>query len=245
MKNWFPKNLAPIACAAVFAFATATAVQGEEPKAPIVYLPFAEIKNGKTPNLGSVFCEATVAGEVKPVDGKFGKAIAFTGSNAIANVPLSLSEAAPYGITISVWLKCNGAQDGYGTIFDAGPGNKGLYIRLQSANYIDCSFGSVWHAIQTAPSPDLGKVWTHLVLTYDQKVGRLYVDGKLMGEKAVEFSPDYGTEIAIGKRSTPDSKKDKTTSATIAVFYPFNGAMEDFKIFDYAFTPEDAAKMDR
>jgi hypothetical protein len=95
-----------------------------------------------------------------------------------------------------------------------------------------------------ALSPDKAPVgkWTHLLGEFDpdRKLLRLYVDGKLVGEKKTLFSPMGPLEpaqkpgIGIGNTQDPEAYNQ-----------PFIGAIDDVQVWNRALTTKEAAYLAR
>ncbi len=222
-------------------------------KAPIIFLPFDEIKNGSFVNIGSIYAEPVAEG-VDLAEGKFGKAAHFSGSASRITIPINLNEAAPYGITVSLWVKL---EDGtqyfeYRTLVDCG-GKAGFFLRSSSFSgkgpkAIDLNVGATWHAIQVQKGSNLlfpVGAWTHVVATYDSKIARLFVNGELAGEKTLPYTPHYAEAITIGRLAVASPSKDPATGALIQNLAPLDGCIDNLKIYDCALTPEQAMKVDK
>jgi len=117
----------------------------------------------------------------KWVEGKFGKALSFDGSDDYVEVPDS-STLDVTAITLNAWVKgkANQLVDGNAIVFKtgsyvfqywAGIINPGVFVSGQWC-------GSGWLPAATIWDND----WHHIALTYDGSIQKFYVDGVLKGD---------------------------------------------------------------
>jgi hypothetical protein len=162
-----------------------------------------------------------------------------TGSGALAldgtkfvQIPADLANQEQ--ISIATWVYWNGGND-WQRIFDFGSGES-AYMFLSPAS----SSGQMRFAIRNGGAeqgldiPKLPKFkWTHIVATLGASGVRLYVNGQKVGEStAITIRPrDYKPMLNYIGRSQ------------FATDPLFNGNIDDFKVFNYVLSPEEAAKL--
>jgi len=136
------------------------------------------------------------------VDGKYGKALEFTGSNS--NV--EITHAAVLSVekfSLMAWINVPGFTGGWQTIItqntDGPTRNYGLFIN-DGSGLIHYSFtsGKAWQSFN-AKSNVVNGQWRHIAATYDKTVFKCYVDGVVDGQTANTLKPDTAqTLITIG-----------------------------------------------
>lgn len=138
----------------------------------------------------------------KYVDGKYGKALEFNGTNS--NVEIQHNEVLSVEkFTLMGWInvpKFTGAWQTLATQNTDGPKrNYGLFIN-DGSGLIHYSFTSknAWQSFN-AKSNVVDGEWHHIAASYDEKMFRCYVDGVVDGETANANKPDNAeTVITIG-----------------------------------------------
>jgi hypothetical protein len=138
----------------------------------------------------------------KYVNGKYGKALDFNGTNANVEIQhkdvLSVEE-----FTLMAWInvpKFTGAWQTIATQNTDGPiRNYGLFIN-DGSGLIHYSFtsGKAWQSFN-AKSNVVNGEWRHIAATYDRKIFICYVDGIVDGQTVNNLKPDNAqTVITIG-----------------------------------------------
>ena len=189
-----------------------------------------------------------IVGDVVFADGVFGKAPVF--KNHSTKIVIQSPEFNVNGwkqATLSMWGKMN-SYSTYGNAITRAEGNQGCGLSLSvGGNYgywVGGSFGvrlgkdSVLSVqprsfrSKVKPYPKTG-VWYHLVGTYDGRRVRVYVNGKLEGEKAAE-TPGLplwdlpGAKMVIGRSAAANHKHWRDT------YFP--GPIDEVKIWRRALT---------
>src|SRR4030042_102490 len=85
--------------------------------------------------------------------------------------------------------------------------------------------------------------WNHLLGTFDPASGlKLYLNGKLVGEKAASGPPRFAPEVDawIGRNQTPLGLSEEIR-AVAPVAFSFDGIIDEVRIYDVALTPSEAA----
>ncbi len=187
---------------------------------------------------------------VQWVDGRKGKALHFecplkksdrntSGAVVIEGFPTDFRN----GITVECWVKMDKGADWQQRVYNLltfAPGNYGpgfiLYYNWRYYMFLSGPGGqdaskTKWDVI--APVPDLRDQWIHVCATFDGKKGRVYIDGKLLGETKSEvvYYP----------------QKSKTSALTIGSGWAgaangFPGIIDEVKIYNYALPASEIVK---
>ncbi|MBX3219030.1 MAG: LamG domain-containing protein [Labilithrix sp.] len=96
-------------------------------------------------------------------------------------------------------------------------------------------------ALQMTGARDFGATiqlnrWTHLAVTYDGASLRTFVDGKLSSTNAISGPASNAHPIRLGskaKMKPPEEERDK----------PFNGAMDEVRVYDRALSVAEVAAL--
>jgi hypothetical protein len=168
----------------------------------------------------------TVSGAVGIVGGKFGGALSFDGVNDWVTVADSNSLDLTTGMTLMGWVNPAGLTGRWRTVLfkEGGPGS--MDYSVYAADDGVKPVGQVWvggeqNAIGTAALPL--SAWSHLAVTYDGAVLRLYVNGTQAGTKAVagQIVPTTGP-LRIGGNAIWSEW--------------FQGAIDEIRIYNRALT---------
>lgn len=127
----------------------------------------------------------------KWVEGKFGKALEFDGTNGVQ--VLHTDELSLETFTIMAWI--NVRKGGVWQQIVAKQNSPRNYtIGISPADLIECAF-TIGGSFKTAlgKTPVVDAQWHHVAGTYDKKFIRVYVDGVLEDEKPFTDTPDVNT----------------------------------------------------
>jgi len=151
--------------------------------------------------------DGTLNGDVKWVDGKFGKGLEFHGADY---VQLKKSEQGlPFGgvepFSITAWVN---TQGGGGTVIGKYNGGIiGAYILMASGTVSFHREVAPWALVGTL-SITAGK-FTHIAATYDGAEMKIYVGGKLdVKQDRGAQNTDLATPVIIGARQTQGKPSD-------------------------------------
>ena len=135
--------------------------------------------------------DGTLVNGPKWVQGKFGKALEFDGTNGVQ--VLHADELSLETFTLMAWVKVE--KGGVWQQIVTKQNNPRNYtIGISPADLIECAFtvgGSFKTALGTTPVADAQ--WHHVAGTYDKKSLRVYIDGVLEDEKPFTDTPDVNT----------------------------------------------------
>jgi hypothetical protein len=172
---------------------------------PVAAYGFSEGQGSTTANSAGSSLSGSVSGATW-VDGKFGKALRFTGQSTsrvtIADSPLLRFTSA---FTLSAWVNPGTSQPAEPTvIFKQNPGDLAYALYGSGAGVGANAFvriaGNYRSAVAPAAIP--ANTWSHLATTYDGSTLSMYVNGALVGSASVSGPVDTGSGVLrIGNNS--------------------------------------------
>jgi hypothetical protein len=166
--------------------------------------------------------------------GKFGKALAFDGSNDYVSIPNSASVQNMDTKTISAWIKISGVGDANAPrIIDKHQNGTGWHLqyksdvnqRIEFYQNFSSNDGQWGTPVNTAVNGQ----WLHIVVVYDRtsvtNVPKMYINGILQQITLVQTpvgtaSSDSSNVITIGDKTAGDRS--------------FNGLIDEVKVYNYA-----------
>jgi hypothetical protein len=170
--------------------------------------------------------------------GKFGKALAFDGSNDQVNLPTTTSIKSSTQVSFSGWIYPTAAPSNYGFIYFESTGTTNttrFAVALRNARTLSLVIrdsgadpaGTVL-IINTTDTIPLN-TWSYITAVYDSVADRhmLYINGKLskLDTTAKDgFAASTPSEIRIGSAATGER---------------FTGLIDEVKIYNYALTEDD------
>ncbi len=208
-------------------------------KNPVFELDFDDLAN---------MTGATVVGNVTAVDGVDGGKAAYFGTGvgsdgkAAANyikVPNSdaINFAAGTDFTIDFWYKLDETPTGWQNLFSKGSSKNGWY-GVWAANSNWTTSGVCWGGDtgnrRVSSNAKVGE-WIHVVISSKGGIMTAVVNGKIVWDSTEAYgsnpaftTPDYTstTDLFIGSNSGVDGKSANGQ---------FKGAIDNFKIYNYAF----------
>lgn len=169
--------------------------------------------------------DGQVFGKPKVVDGKFGKALSFSGAGDKIEIPHDDVFTTPT-FTLMAWVNVEDLATGWRMIVgkDAWPDRNYAMFVHQNNGRLHCAFGTP--ALQDRGNFNskgliVDETWHHVAFTYDKKVRRAYVDGELDTEVPLDIDP--GTPQVPVIISRP----------------PFKGLIDEVYVGNAAVEPED------
>jgi len=181
---------------------------------------------------GSVLSGTFGAGNSAPTwtnNGKFGKALSVV---APQNTRINTNAALSYtqdGFTYSAWIRPSTLNAAYNMFMGQMLPYFDVYTnRLHMSMTAAGAQQQVWGNTQTITTNQ----WYHVAATYDsQGYMKVYLNGKLDGIAGPYLTPtNYGNNLYIGTWEPTGT-------------YPFNGLIDDIKVYNYALT-DDEIKVD-
>jgi Concanavalin A-like lectin/glucanases superfamily len=150
---------------------------------------------------------ATIEG-AKWARGRYGDGLEFKGSeHNVVKIPASSELNFEEEFTLEAWVRPTSSTDKLAPIVGkttgGGSGSKSLSYYLYAGNSESKPYGEVQHVLGTgkkasATNVPPGATWTHLTLTYDGAVERLFVNGVQVAETATEAPVTTTGELQIG-----------------------------------------------
>lgn len=191
---------------------------------PILYLPFDEGSGTTAKNLGAggPSLNGTLNGPLWSLNGKFGKALQFDGSNDYVNLPASTAFNFGTGdFAVSAWVNTT-LQSTKVAVGKNVTGNFWLGIDTGGSGKAEFSIAGAEAIEPTATVAD-GK-WHLMTGVRRNGVASLYVDGKLRA-----------TNTMSGDISTTGSP----TIGSFGASYYWLGLIDEVKIYSFALTPDE------
>ncbi len=177
-------------------------------------------------------------GEPKYIEGKNGEAIEFGPEAAMIRIP-AYSELRPLnGTTVCAWVKPTVETKGKQTVFRIEDGGDRRFMAIGGAKNIwglwfGLGIAGTYTEISAAYDPKklIDGQWHHVAGTFDGKQMRLYIDGKKVSELAQpgKLAPGKPT---IGSIGAYNGRKE-----------PFNGGIDDMRVYTGALTDEQIAEL--
>ncbi len=188
--------------------------------------------------------QGKIVGDVKQVEGKFGKAASFPGSVKafieIPNQPLlnfkkqatlacwvKVAPDAPNGLVIYKWY----ALDSY----SVGVTDSGVSMAVALPT------GDAWGTPAGVESPIKRNVWTHVAGVFDGVEIRFFIDGRLVKRQVLSQHPAMRATTMF--KETGKLPMELQQSANPVHLGLFKGLLDEVKLFDVALTPEQVAKL--
>lgn len=156
----------------------------------ILYFPFDEGVGNVTKDQGPLKLEGKLVGQPKWVDGKFRKALMFGGEASGQYVEIAHSPKldADKTATVMSWIFPNSwphkgacCDQIWGAGIHGGCGGRVQWGLFQEAT-LKARFEAEGGRLDVTADLPEEKKWTHVAITYNDGVGRIYVNGKLSGE---------------------------------------------------------------
>ncbi len=183
----------------------------------------------------------TLYGGVQWATGKLGKGLSFDGVNDYVSVPYNANQLLTTGGTISAWVKLNPlSQEIYPYTFrqivDNGNGTDGwtgYEFRFIGTNKLEGRIHTSDPYIYSAANAVSYNTWANVVMTFNSSgLITFYVNGNISGTPATSGSP---TNIT--------TNQPLKIGAGFGVGYPFNGLIDDVRIYNRALSAGEVAQM--
>ncbi|MFN0102799.1 MAG: LamG domain-containing protein [Bryobacteraceae bacterium] len=197
-------------------------------------VPTAEAASG-APAKRSASAEG---GEPKFIEGKNGKAIEFGPEAAMIRIP-AYPELRPLdGTTVCAWVRPTVESKGKQTVFRIEDGGNRRFMAIGGAKgiwglWFGLGIGGKYTEISAAHDPAklIDGQWHHVAGTFDGKQMRLYIDGKKVSELEQEGKLAAG-KPTIGSIGAYNGRHE-----------PFNGGIDDMRVYIGALTEEQVAQL--
>ena len=166
---------------------------------------------------------ATISGATWTTVGKFGSALEFNGTNAVATVQNAASLQLTTGMTLEAWVYPTATPSSWRSVVTKNVDS--YYLMASGSNNLPTA-GGTWASGNQNTSGGTGlavNAWTHLAATFDGATVRLYVNGAQVASQAqaTPLAPTTGT-LQIGGNAYPGEF--------------FAGRIDEMRIYNRALT---------
>jgi hypothetical protein len=178
--------------------------------------------------------DGQIAGATRTPEGRFGRALSFDGVDDWVTIPHHAALDLNGGMTVEAWVKPSVLSSWRSVVLKERPGalDYGLYASTDA----QVPAGRVAGAAEVGAAGPLAlgvSTWTHLALTWDGAVARLFVDG---AEVATQDSPGPLVSSTGALRIGGSSVRSEW----------FSGSIDEIRLYRRALTaPEIAADLGR
>jgi len=207
--------------------------------------PLDELTEGgtKTPDRSGHGLDMTADGALGVIAGQLGGALDFPVATVVLKVPGSPVLEPAAGVTVSAWVKRSGPPGGFRYLIAKGAMKNAS--SCYAASYAIYAPGTglrfyVWRATAgyvlspSTPATVFDGNWHHVAGTYDGATVRAYLDGAQVGN---------GTQAPGTIRyGLPDNDlRIGSYGGDAGCGLPYNGGIDDVRIYNRALTPEEVA----
>jgi hypothetical protein len=183
---------------------------------PLVgYWSLDDIQGTLVPDHSGTGNDGTIKGAPQQIDGPFGKALQFGGLDDCVDCGNAPSLDLTEKVTLACWVKTTDAGDPAGGQM----GGQNHYISKHNSYQVkhrtNLLIFAIWdngapYATRISIDKSFNEEWHHVVGTYDGKVLRTYVDGKMEGEAAHVGDIDrISLNVNIGKNPNQNDQNMK------------------------------------
>jgi hypothetical protein len=163
-----------------------------------------------------------------------GTAIQFDGIDDYGDAGTFNPSAATGEITVAVWAKWNGLTSQYQGLV----GKRDTWAADDMMWQIECNRDTGVVRAQREGIADIQDpawvlpigTWEHVAFTFDGSIGRLYRNGVAVASGPYSFGSDTEAAVVVGACEANGGN-------------PFNGALDDARIYDMALSPEEIADL--
>lgn len=193
-----------------------------QPQHIILYLPFDGGEGDTVKDVSGGNLKGTFVGDPTWVDGKFGAALEFDGTDDYVEIERDARIEPSKEISLAVWVKLNTNTGNYEVARKQLPNGNGYDMRIQSGSLHWWVRIGAWTNANYPKQLDTDK-WIFLTGTYDGEEINIYVDGEKVATNkgGGDVSYDAGN-LGIGSGRPHDPN------------YNFDGIIDDFKLWNVA-----------
>jgi len=167
------------------------------------------------------------------VDGKFGKALSFDGSNDYLQTPIISNTLTDF--TMEAWVKASSVPDDRRIVMGSGWNYNDWYIGINlSSNtgapakkWLFWVAGNSQIAYLAAPDEIVAGAWYYLVATYEGTTGKFYINGNYIGSFTFTRKTDTNP-FQIGRSYNGEY---------------FNGLVDEVRVYNRALTSEEVSDL--
>ncbi|MBI1927709.1 LamG domain-containing protein [Candidatus Poribacteria bacterium] len=203
-----------------------------EKKDILLYYSFDKLDGGKVKDQSGNGHDAELIGKGDLVDGKFNKAIRLNGGIVQMNKRNVIESVGDTGeLTMEQWMFLNDHNSYDGIISIEAPEGDCCEFRTM----VDPGFHPFWdaghHVDKSLPNFTFDvKKWYHYVLVADGKVGKVYINGKAIGEQPENFKLPKFKEVTIYIGAGENPNVHKVEDAIIDEVALYNKALNEKEI---------------
>jgi hypothetical protein len=186
-----------------------------------------------------------VRGFQKTVDGVAGKALRFDGQTTAIVRPAAKMPRIGGAFSVEAWVALQTYPWTWCAIANQEKDHRAGYffgVDPEGRFGLQVASGGEWQECRSDVGLPLYS-WNHILGTFDPAAGlKLYLNGKLVGEKAVSGPPLFAPEVDawIGRNQTPLGLSEEIR-VVAPVAFSFDGIIDEVRIYDAALSPSDAA----
>ena len=169
--------------------------------------------------------DGTISGATRVTDGRYGSALSFDGVDDMVTVPDHAEFDLTTGMTVEAWVRPSALTSWRTVIMKEQVGS--LIYALYASSDVEQPAASVFTtSVSTASAPPLLGLaqWTHLAMTWDRSVLRLYLDGAEIA--ATPAPPPLATSTGV-VRIGGNSVRGEF----------FSGQIDEVRLYDRALAP--------
>lgn len=213
-------------------------------KGPFLWLDFEEnnIKDGVIDNIAGEGLDAKITGKPEYVTSPTGgSAIYFGNGDTFDYLTIENNEKLNFGVgddfTIDFWYMIEKTNSTWENLFSKGKSKNGWYgVWLSTDN--SASGGICWGGDtgnKQIASKYVKKKWQHVTIIKKSGTLILYLNGELI--KTLN-APNYVSDTNLYIGGMNSSYENAGTAQSTVLQGQFHGAIDDFKIYDYAWATE-------
>ncbi|MDA0180308.1 DUF4082 domain-containing protein [Solirubrobacter phytolaccae] len=169
--------------------------------------------------------DGTIANATRVVDGRFGRALSFNGTNSVVGVPHAPALNLTAGMTLEAWIKPTTLNSWRSVILKEQVGS--LAYALFANTDANVPAGHIFTTAELGAPAPAGlplSTWAHLTMTWDGATLKTFVDGAQVGSQA---APAPLVTSAGQLRIGGDSVRNGW----------FNGLIDEVRVYNRALTP--------
>jgi hypothetical protein len=161
---------------------------------------FETLEDGHFADSSTNDCRLKAEGELSLADDRGGKVLQCGAGGAVATTPAPFFH--PGGVTVSLWCKPTEAnQSDRWMLNTVGRGTEGYRLGFVGGHPVWQVPREKWGNGLRGPKPLAVGEWSHVAATFDNKVMRLYVNGKEVGTLERRGFINPGSSITVGGHS--------------------------------------------
>jgi hypothetical protein len=159
---------------------------------------FDELSGRRAPDAAAPGRSARLIGVSRTRHGRFGRALSFDGSGDVAEVAGKRRQTATRATTVEAWVKPSSRGRSWRAVFASGAARRPSFVLYARPRRGGAGARLAGRDAGTATRRPL-RGWTHLAVTYDGRMLRLYVNGLPVASRFVGRQPHpLGRVLRIG-----------------------------------------------